>query len=335
MWNCNNIEKLKRDLPLLEYLKRFNWTGRHVGSGQEYVGLCLLHSETRPSFYVNAAKNLFHCHGCGHGGDLIRFVQVYFHLSFRESVAHLAMECTQIAAGDALLADAAAFYQYQLDRHPEALDYLRQRGLQDPELFRQLGLGYAPGGSLRAHLLSVCGHRLHQLVTVGLVNQQGRDSFFHRIIFPCEDQGRIVNLYGRSIGSPPPHRFLPHAKGGLVAWSTLRSASSVILVEGLFDLAVLWQAGFRNTTSALGCHLTADQFAQLSDGHGRQIFIAFDSDANASGHRAASKLAAQLRNAGLQSCIVRLPDGHDPNSFFVSGASAGDFTLCLEKAQWV
>ena len=50
MWNYNNIEKLKRDLPLLEYLKRFNWTGRHVGSAQEYVGLCLLHSETRPSF---------------------------------------------------------------------------------------------------------------------------------------------------------------------------------------------------------------------------------------------------------------------------------------------
>lgn len=78
MWNCKDIEKLKRDLPLLDYLKRFNWTARRVGSGQEYVGLCLLHTETHPSFHVNAAKNLFYCHGCGYGGDLIRFVQVYF-----------------------------------------------------------------------------------------------------------------------------------------------------------------------------------------------------------------------------------------------------------------
>ena len=246
MSNCHEVEKLKRELPLLDYLKRLNWTARHVGSGQEYVGLCLLHSETSPSFYVNAAKNLFHCHGCGYGGDLIRFVQVYFNLSFGDSVAHLARERTQIAGTDDVLADTVAFYQYQLGRHQEALDYLHQRGLQDPDLLRQLRLGYAPGSSLRAHLLSVCDHRFHRLVTLGLINRQGRDSFFRRIIFPCRDQDRIVNLYGRSIGPPPPHRFLPGAKGGLVGWDALRSASSVILVEGLFDLAVLWQAGFRN-----------------------------------------------------------------------------------------
>jgi DNA primase len=333
MWNCDQVEKLKRDLPLLDYLKRLNWTSRHVGSGQEYVGLCLLHSETYPSFYVNAAKNLFHCHGCGYGGDLIRFVQVYFNLSFRDSVAHLAREWAQIAGHDDVLADTVAFYQYQLPRHPEALDYLHQRGLRDPALFRLLGLGYAPGRSLRAHLLSVCGHRFDRLVALGLINQQGRDSFFRRIIFPCLDQDRIVTLYGRSIGPSPPHRFLPHAKAGLVGWDTLQSAPSVILVEGLFDLAVLWQADFRNTTSALGCHMTAKQFAQLCDDPTRLVFIAFDSDANASGQRAASKLAAQLRKAGLHSRIVRLPDGHDPNSFFVSGATAADFKQCLQEAQ--
>jgi DNA primase len=335
MSNCTEVEKLKRDLPLLDYLKRLNWTGRHVGSGQEYAGLCPLHSETRPSFYVNAEKNLFHCHGCGFGGDLIRFVQVYFDLSFRDSVAHLAREWAQIADDNDVLADTVAFYQYQLRRHQEALDYLHQRGLRDPELLRELGLGYAPGASLRGHLLSVCGHRVDRLVALGLVNQQGRDSFFRRIIFPCLDGDRIVNLYGRSIGPPPSHRFLPRAKPGLVGWDTRLSAPSVILVEGLFDLAVLWQAGFRNTTSALGCHLTAQQLAQVCDDPSRRVFIAFDSDANASGQRAASKLAAQLRNAGLQSRIVRLPDGHDPNSFFVSGATAADFKRCLDEAQWI
>lgn len=333
MLNRNEIEKLKRDLPLLDYLKRFNWTARRVGSGQEYVGRCLLHSETHPSFHVNAAKNLFYCHGCGYGGDLIRFVQVYFDLSFRDSVAHLEKERTHTASDGDLFDDTVAFYQYQLNRHQEALDYLHERGLRDPELYCQLGLGYAPGCSLREHLLSVCGYRFDRLAALGLIDSQGRDSFFRRIVFPRRIQGRTVNLYGRSIGQPPPHRFLPRATGGLVAWEALQGARSVILVEGLFDLAVLWQAGFRNTTSALGCHLTADQFAQLCDDPGRQVFIAFDSDANAAGQRAASKLATRLHNAGLQSRIVRLPEGHDPNSFFVSGATADDFTRCLEEAR--
>jgi len=185
---------------------------------------------------------------------------------------------------------------------------------------------------LRAYLLSVCGHRFDRLVMLGLVNHQGRDCLFRRITFPCVDQGRIVNLYGRSIGPPPSHRLLSGVKGGLFAWNMLQGASSVILVEGLFDLAILWQAGFRNTTSALGCHLTA-QVVQLSEDPNRLVFIAFDSDPNASGQRAASKLSLELRKRGVQSRIVRLPDGLDPNSFFVSGGTASDFRQCLEEAR--
>src|SRR5215471_17782856 len=84
------------------------------------------------------------------------------------------------------------------------------------------------------------------------------------------------------------------SKGGLFAWETLRHFSSVILVEGLFDLAVLWQAGFRNTTCAIGTHLTPLQLAQLGDQPGRCIYLAFDHDANQAGQRASHRLARQL-----------------------------------------
>ena len=87
-----DLERLKQRLPLLEYLQRHNWTAHRAGARQEFVGLCPLHRETRPSFYVNARKNLFYCHGCGRGGDLIRFVEFFLHLSFRQSVAHLQQE---------------------------------------------------------------------------------------------------------------------------------------------------------------------------------------------------------------------------------------------------
>src|SRR6478672_13505467 len=86
---AENLERLKRRIPLLEYLQRHNWKPSRTGTRQEFVGLCPLHAETRPSFYVNASKNLFYCHGCGQGGDLLRFIQLSLHLSFRQSLAYL------------------------------------------------------------------------------------------------------------------------------------------------------------------------------------------------------------------------------------------------------
>src|SRR5262245_59838742 len=125
------LEKLKQRLPLLDYLRRQNWTARPAGHGSELVGLCPLHPETRPSFYVNASKNLFYCHGCGQGGDLLRFVQLSRHLSFRQSLAYLRQQSVPPADPAAVLEQAATFYQQQLGGYPEALHYLKQRGLRD------------------------------------------------------------------------------------------------------------------------------------------------------------------------------------------------------------
>src|SRR3954451_5102883 len=84
-----DLEQLKQRIPLLKYLQRRHWTGCRVAAREEFVGLCPLHRDTRPSFYVNARKNLFYCHGCHRGGDLIRFVELSEHLSFRESLTCL------------------------------------------------------------------------------------------------------------------------------------------------------------------------------------------------------------------------------------------------------
>src|SRR5215472_10679402 len=87
-----DLERLKQRVPLLEYLNRHDWKSHQVGTGPEFVGLCPLQEESHASFYVNAQKNLFYCHGCGRGGDLIRLVELSRHLSFRQSVAYLAEE---------------------------------------------------------------------------------------------------------------------------------------------------------------------------------------------------------------------------------------------------
>jgi len=327
-----SLQQLKQQIPLLDYLQRSNWQARRVGPQQEeFAGRCPFHRETRASFYVNARKSLFYCHGCGRGGDLIRFVELSRGLSFRQSVAYLQQQITPPVHHD-VLEQTAAFYQFQLHRHPEAAQYLEQRGLHDPSLIEELGIGYAPGGNLRQHLMAH-GYEFDLLLDTGLINPQGRDAFCRRVMFPCRQLGRIANLYGRSIGAAFPHRFLPRSKGGLFAWESVSQALSVILVEGLFDLTLLWQAGFRNTTCAFGTHLTPVQLDQLAQRPDRPVYIVFDQDENQAGQQASRQLAQRLQNAGLTARMVRLPAGHDPHSYFLAGATAADFQACLAQAQ--
>jgi len=188
-------------------------------------------------------------------------------------------------------------------------------------------IGYAPGGCLRGWLRQL-GYSLPTLHQTGLVTAAGYDAYVKRIVFPLEG-----NLYGRSISATaPPHRLLPGAKGGLYAWEQTRCCPEVILVEGLFDYAVLWQAGFHNVTCSLGNHLNARQFQQLCDGR-RTVYLTFDADTNGSGEHAAQTLSGRLRRQGVTALRVSLPDGHDPNSFFVQGGDAQQFQSLLEAAR--
>ena len=325
-----DVDALKRRTRLIEYLQQHDWTG-HPSGRFEFVGLCPLHEETHPSFYVNTRKDVFYCHGCGRGGDLIRFVQLSRRLSFRQSLTCLDVKTIPEAGSADVLEPTAAFYQQQLAQYPEAFLYLNKRGLHDPALIKELEIGYAPGGILRRHLTAQ-GYSFDLLRQSGLLNANGSDALYQRIVFPLREGEQIINLYGRSIGAAFAHRFLPGTKGGLYAWEKVRHCSEVILVEGLFDYAVLRQAGFDNVTCSLGTHLNADQFLQLCDGS-RTIYLAFDVDTNLSGQQAAQQLADRLHAHDIASRRVLLPEGHDPNSFFVDGGNASEFQALLEDAQ--
>jgi DNA primase len=230
-----------------------------------------------------------------------------------------------------VLEEAATFYQQQLDRCPEALDYLNRRGVHDPVLIRELGIGYAPGGTLRGYLTAK-GYSFAVLHRLGLINAQGADALYQRVVFPLGQGEHIVKFYGRSIGAAFAHRFLPGSKGGLYGWEKVRDLSAVVLVEGLFDYAVMRQAGFSNVTCSLGTHLNADQFRQLCDGK-RTVYLAFDVDQNQSGQQAGVQLAHRLVIQGISARRVLLPEGHDPNSFFVQGGDLRQFQSLLEVAQ--
>jgi len=324
-WQAADL--LKQQISLLDYLQGQGWKPARRSAAGRLMGLCPLHPDHRPSFLVDPSRNLFYCYGCGRGGDVIRLVQLYHGFRFVDAMTLL----RHWSGLSSLLPDVTKFYQMHLHRHAEAVDYLLQRGLHQAEVIEQLRIGYAPGRCLHAWLTRL-GYPLESLQRVGLVNAEGQDTYSHRIVFPLER-----NLYGRSIGAATPHRFLPGSKGGLYAWEKIRKYSEIILVEGMFDLAVLWQAGFHNVTCALGTHLNALQFRQLcaDDGCGckrRTVYLALDSDANGSGQKAAQWLSQRLRAEGITTRRVELPAGHDPNSFFVDGGNADEFQLLLERA---
>jgi DNA primase len=317
------LDELKQQIPLLEYLQAHDWQqAKPIGFGR-LLGLCPLHGDHKPSFLVDPNKNLFYCYGCRRGGDVIRFAELYHQVRFPQAVALL----HQWRGLPPLLHEAAGFYRMQLHRHAEAVAYLSQRGVRAPELIEHMRIGYAPGGCLRGWL-SQLGYPLQTLRQAGLVTASGYDAYTHRVVFPLDG-----NLYGRSVSAAaPPHRFLPGAKGGLYSWEQVRQYPEMILVEGLFDYAVLWQAGFHNVTCSMGNHLNAHQYRQLCDSP-RTVYLAFDADANGSGQQAAQSLAGRLREQGVDVHRVSLPDGHDPNSFFVQGGDAGQFQSLLESAR--
>jgi len=321
--NRQALDDLKQQIPLMGYLQAHDWHPSRPLSRGRWMGLCPLHADHKPSFLVDPHKDLFFCYGCGRGGDVIRFAELYHQVKFSQALALL----RQWRGAEPLLQATARFYRMQLHRHAEAVAYLHQRGLRSPDLIEHMRIGYAPGGCLCGWLTQL-GYPLPALRQAGLVTAVGYDAYIHRVVFPLEG-----NLYGRSISpSAPPHRFLPGSKGGLYCWEQARLYPEVILVEGLFDYAVLWQAGFHNVTCSLGTHLNACQFRQLCDAS-RTVYLTFDTDPNGSGQQAAQCLSHRLQERGIDTRPVSLPDGHDPNSFFVQGGDAPQFQSLLEAVR--
>ena len=162
--NREALDELKRQTPLLDYLQAHDWRAVRQLSRGRWMGLCPLHRDHHPSFVVDPGKGLFYCYGCGRGGDVIRFAEIYHEVRFPEALSLL----RQWRGLTPLLDETARFYQLQLHRHGEAISYLHQRGIHSPELIEHMRIGYAPGGCLRGWLMEL-GHPLAALQRAGLV----------------------------------------------------------------------------------------------------------------------------------------------------------------------
>src|SRR6266581_3607742 len=288
---------------------------RKAGTG--WKGLCPFHSEKTPSFTVNPRKGIFHCFGCGVGGDAFGFLMRQDRLAFPEAVrtlartAGIALTDERGQGGDSgrdellrAIGLAARFYQEQLTRPSgeRARAYLEQRGI-DPEVAQRFGLGYAPEGwdTLLGFMRSEKVAE-ETLVTTGLAipreNRAGAyDRFRGRLLFPIHDlQGRVVAFGGRAFGDEQP-KYLNspetplYTKGNLLyaadlARPAIQTQNRAFLVEGYVDCLMCHQYGFTGTVAALGTAFTPAQLALLRR-YCDEVVTFFDADA--AGQKAAAR----------------------------------------------
>lgn len=314
--------------------------------GKKNVGLCPFHSEKDPSFTVDDEKQLFHCFGCGIGGDIFTLVMEKENLSFPEALKYLAQKYNiplpqQRKLSPQLLKleeklfkiseDALAFFKKNLFNTQEgkgALDYLRKRKISE-EIIQKLKIGYALNtwdSLLRFFQKKDISPNL--LEKTGLVlprqNKEGHyDRFRGRIIFPIfNDSGKVVAFGGRTIfNAEPKYLNSPdtpiYSKGKLLyglnfCKEYIRENGEVILVEGYTDFVSLYQAGIKNIAASLGTSLTSNQIVQAKRFASR-IIVSYDADA--AGEKAALRAISLGFEKGVEINVMKLPLGLDPDSY--------------------
>jgi DNA primase len=320
-------------------------TELHRAGPNRYEGLCPFHDERTPSFGIDPGRKLFHCFGCGEGGDVFTFVQLTEGLDFAGALEHLAarygieLEAAEEDPAAAerrrarerlleLLERTAAFYVRFLWDSAEAAParrYLLERGLEEAVL-REFRVGYAPSAFdtlLRA--VRRAGFSNRELFDAGLaVRSKGQgmlyDRFRRRVMFPlCDARGRVLGFGARALGDQKP-KYLNssdnavyhkgrHLFGADVARAHAAKAGSVIVAEGYTDVIAMHQAGLRNTVGLMGTALTEDQVGELAR-LAPMVQLALDADS--AGQQAMLRAARVAAGRRLELRVVPLPAGSDP-----------------------
>jgi len=310
-------------------------------SGSRYTGRCPFHEERTPSFSVNPVDKLYHCFGCGVGGDVVTFVRETENLDFVGAIEWLAERFrVQLEYEEAspridaerrkrerllaLLEHTTAYFERLLwegDAGKPVRDYLAGRGLGE-EISREFRLGLSPGRGLAQKALEK-GFTRDELRGAGLSTVRGGDYFPPRLMFPlCDARGRVVGfqarklhdddpLRGKYVNSPESDLFKKSAilYGLHLARAAISKQDRAAVVEGNTDVIALRQAGFEPVAASMGTALTERQLRELGR-LTRRIFLCFDADA--AGQEATLRGMELAAAQGFDVKVVTLPRGQDP-----------------------
>ncbi|HWC09373.1 MAG TPA: DNA primase, partial [Solirubrobacterales bacterium] len=358
-----SLERVKQAADIVEVI------GAHTDlrrQGARMVGLCPFHEERTPSFSVEPQEKLYHCFGCGVGGDVIKFVEEKEGVGFAEAVELLAdrygvelereQEDPRAEARrqqrrrlEQLLERTASYYANYLWESKEAgkaRDYLAERGLGE-QVLRDFGVGYAPSAWDKILVAGQqAGFSVAELRGVGLA-QRGRsggeyDRFRSRIMFPIRDRrGRTLGFGGRAMRSDQGAKYVNTAETDFFhksqmlygvdrAKSAIAKAGRAVVVEGYTDVLALHQAGIEEAVGVMGTAITDEQVATLS-GMVDEVVLALDADS--AGQEA--MLRAQRVAAGrrMRLRVAAMPAGEDPAEMMAAAEGAERFRTLLEEAE--
>lgn len=314
--------------------------------GQEFWGCCPFHGEKSPSFKVNPNTGLWHCFGCGEGGDVFSYVQKRENLDFPDAIRFLAdragIELSEERGGRRgprrnrlidCLAEAQSFYATMLMRGrgegPDAARaYFGSRGFGG-DVCRRWGLGYAPGRGALVSDLRSCGFSASEMVAADLALDRGGrpvDRFFDRVMFPINDeQGRPIAFGGRVIGPKKDTAKYVNTRDTAVfnkgkhlfaydrAKETMAATGEAIVCEGYTDVISMHENGFTNAVAALGTAFRLDHIKLMERQRVNRIICMFDGDA--AGQRAAERAVQFIDKTTAELRCVVLPDNQDPMEF--------------------
>jgi DNA primase len=316
-------------------------------TGQNFTGLCPFHQEKSPSFAVHPVRQIYHCFGCGVGGDVFKFVMELEKSTFPEAIRTVAEKCgipipkprerspeersenQQRAALVEMHREAAVLFARQLHEGPEgkvAVAYLEDRGL-DREAMKRFGLGWAPasGDALLRQLKSKYPEKLLEVSGLVSRDQGGRfyDRFRRRIMFPIANEGgKVIAFGGRAMGDDMP-KYMNSPETAIYSKSTvlyhldrakesLRQNDFAVLVEGYMDAIAVARAGIANVIASCGTSLAEPQIKLLSR-FTRRVIVNYDPDT--AGQLATERSLTLLLEKEFDVRVLALPGKADPDKF--------------------
>jgi DNA primase catalytic core len=357
------IERLKQEVSLVRLVECQGITLKK--HGKDYLGLCPFHDDKEPSLVISPEKNLWHCLGaCGEGGDVINWMMKSQGVSFRHAVELLREgEFSSLAAqpvkrttvtkldlpldagaeDQALLMQVVDYYHEALKQHPDALEYLNKRGLNNPELIDHFKLGVA--NRTLAYRLPEKNRKAGaeirgRLQQIGILRESGHEHFNGSLVIPIVNDGRVLELYGRKLRDDlrkgtAYHLYLSGPHRGVFNLDALKESKEIILCESLIDALTFWNAGYRNVTASYGVNGFTDELLAAFKQHGTErVLIAYDRDA--AGEKAATELAEKLLKAGIDCYRIHFPKGMDANEYALQVQPADkSLGVVIRSAEWM
>ena len=333
----NSIENLKNRLDIVEVVGSYIELKK---SGANFKAKCPFHSEDTPSFVVSPSKQIYHCFGCGAGGDAISFVMNYDKLSYPEAIEKLANDFNiplTYTKGSFEKKDSRReleqinqFYKKNLFTNQEAKNYLKQRGVYTSSI-EKFEIGYAPSSSQTISFLKDSFLSLEEAIKTGILGKDERGNIYARLIeritFPIyAPNSKIVGFGGRTISNHPakyinsPQTYLFNKSklfyGYHLARESIIKKGRIIITEGYLDVIMLHQAGFDECVATLGTALTSDHLPLLRRGEPK-VILSYDGDR--AGKEAAFKASKMLISSSIDGGVVIFDGGKDPADMVKEG----------------